>query len=131
MASRADLLNRYVASSVDTMSPGRAIVALYDRMLLDLDRAAAAVAQGNVEGAHSELLHAQEIVAELHRSLDVSQWPAGAGLAELYRFIISELVAANLAKDAARIRTCRELVVPLRDAWREAAGIVPTRDGAA
>jgi flagellar protein FliS len=121
---RTDALrDRYRADAVETMSPGRLIVALYDRMLTDLDRAEAAIAARDVCGAHAALVHAQEIVAELHDCLDVTAWPQGRALADVYVFVLRELVAANLHKDPARVQACRQLVSPLREAWRDAAGV--------
>ena len=124
MATLASAKNKYVRDSVQTMSPGRMIVALYDRVILDLDRAEAAIGAADVFQAHSALMHAQEIIDELYTSLDVKRWPGGAQLLEVYRTIAAELIAANIAKDADRVRTCRALLTPLRDAWRSAAGIV-------
>ena len=125
MASLASARNQYVSDSVTTMSPGQMIVALYDRMLLDLERATAAIADNDVFTAHSTLVHAQEIIDELLVTLDVKHWAGGPSLAALYRHIKGELVMANVNKDIAPLRACKELLVPLRDAWREAAGIVP------
>ena len=120
------LRSKYVTDSVETMSPGRMIVALYDRFLLDLDRALGAIAAQDPMGVHEALVHAQAIVAQLHDALDVSQWSGAANLADLYRFVYGELVAANVEKQPDRIESCRRIVTPLRDAWREAAGIVPS-----
>ncbi len=125
MTSNAALRDRYRADSVQTMSPGRLIVALYNRLLLDLDRAMAALGIENVVAAHAALIHAQEIVGELHDSLDVDAWPPARQLADIYVYVTSELVAANLAKDAARVYACKTIIEPLRDAWQEAAGLVP------
>src|SRR4051812_48958720 len=118
------LRSKYVNDAVETMSPGRQIVALYDRLVLDLDRAIDAIAKRDLPAAHDGLVHAQAILAELHDSLDVGQWAGGQALRDLYGFVRTELVAANVDKDAARVQACREVVTPLRDAWREAAGIV-------
>jgi len=123
MATLASAKTKYVSDSVQTMSPGQMIVALYDRMILDLDRAEAAIAAADIYGAHCALMHAQDIVGALHTSLDTKQWPGGAQLVTLYRSIATELIAANVTKDAARVRGCRDLLAPLRDAWRQAAGI--------
>jgi len=125
----ANLRARYVGNSVDAMSPGRMIVALYDRLLLDLERARQAIEEHNPATAHECLLHAQSIVAELHDSLDCEQWAAGGGLKSLYVFVLGELVTANVDKSADRIASCHALLAPLRDAWREAAGIVPSVSG--
>jgi flagellar secretion chaperone FliS len=124
MASLASARNQYVSDSVTTMSPGQMIVALYDRVLLDLERATAAITGNDVFNAHTTLVHAQEIIDELLVSLDVKQWTGGPSLAALYRHIKDELVMANVNKDVVPVRACKELLLPLRDAWREAAGIV-------
>jgi len=124
MATLASAKNKYVRDSVQTMSPGRMIVALYDRVILDLDRAEAAITSADVFGAHSALMHAQEVVDLLYTSLDTKRWPAGKQLLSVYRTIAAELIAANVSKDAQRVRICRSLLTPLRDAWRDAAGIV-------
>ena len=124
MTTSAALRDRYRTDAVETMSPARLVVALYDRLVLDLERALAAIAQADFGAIHASLVHAQEIVTELHDALDVAVWPAGAQLVELYRYVHGELVAANVGKDAARVSGCRDIVTPLRDAWREAAGIV-------
>ena len=124
MATLASAKNKYVSDAVQTMSPGRMIVALYDRVLLDLDRAETSITGSDIFGAHTALVHAQDIIDELHTSLDVKEWAAARNLAALYRWMKDELVDANVRKDAAPVRRCRELLLPLRDAWREAAGIV-------
>lgn len=131
MASLASARTKYVTDSVTTMSPGQMIVALYDRVLLDLERATTAIAENDIFQAHSTLTHAQEIIDELLVSLDVKQWAGGASLAALYRHIKIELVTANVNKDIGPVLACKELLVPLRDAWREAAGIItPNGSGA-
>lgn len=125
MATTAAVRQRYVTETVQTLAPGRLVVMLYDRLVLDLDRAEAAATTGDVEGAHTALVHAQEIVSELQDSLDTERWAPAQQLALLYRFLLDELVAANLRKDPVRIATCRRIVEPLRDAWHEAAGMGP------
>ena len=110
MATFEAARNKYVSDSVTTMSPGQLIVALYDRILLDLETARSGRdRRHDVYGAHIALVHAQEIVDELLMSLDVKQWPGGASLAALYRHVKDVLVAANVNKDAAPILACKEL----------------------
>src|SRR5690349_11226890 len=124
MPSSTMLRSRYVTDSVQTMSPSRLLVALYDRLVLDLERAEAAIEARDPSGAHQAFMHAQDIVTELFATLDTASWGPGAGLAALYEYMLEELVAANVTKDAERCAVCRSLVEPLRDAWREAAGVV-------
>lgn len=110
---------RYVTDSVTTADPARLLVMLYDRLVLDLDRAAAALHHSQSANAH--LLHAQDIVTELHSSLRTEVWDGASKLAGLYSFMLTELIQANVRRDPGRVDAVRELVVPLRDAWREAA----------
>jgi len=124
--NRTMLRAAYVSNSVDTMSPARMIVAIYERLVVDLERAEQAIVATDPATAHECLLHAQAIVSELHDSLDSGPWPAARALKDIYVFLLFELVGANVDKDAARVAACRLLVVPLRDAWRDASGIVPT-----
>jgi flagellar protein FliS len=115
------LRGRYVGDSVSTAAPERLLVMLYDRLVLDLERAESAQRQGDREQANANLQHAQEIVLELRSTLDPSLWEGGPALAALYGFLHGELVQANLTGDSTRTATCRALVEPLREAWRRAA----------
>ncbi len=110
---------RYLSDSVATASSSRLVVMLYDRLLLDLDRGEQELRANIAGGTH--LLHAQEILIELRTSLDLSSWPGANGLADLYAFLIGELIAAYLGKDPDRVAKSRALIKPLRDAWAEAA----------
>jgi flagellar protein FliS len=115
------LRDRYLQDSINTASPGKLLVMLYDRLVLDLMQGEEALRAGHREQAHEKITHAQEIVIELRVSLDVEAWAGAAGLADLYGFVLTELIAANVGRDADRVAACRSLVEPLRDAWREAA----------
>ena len=112
---------RYADDSVSTASPARLLVMLYDRLVRDLVTAEQSLRDGDLPAANAGLLHAQAIVLELRASLDLDVWDGAQGLADLYTFLHSELITANVRKDAERTRRCRSLVEPLRDAWRDAA----------
>lgn len=118
------LRERYLADSINTASPGKLLVMLYDRLVLDLAQGEEALRAGDRERAADRLTHAQEIVLELRTTLDLDAWEGAAGLANLYGFLITELIGANIRRDADRVAACRTLVEPLRDAWREAAAQV-------
>ena len=119
--SSASLRARYLGDSVATSSPQQVLVMLYDRLALDLERAQKAAASGDRELAGEQLQHAQSIVLELLSSLQVDAWEGGPRLAALYSWLIGELVQANIKLDTNRISSCRQVVEPLRDAWRAAA----------
>lgn len=121
MTTAAVARSHYATQSVTTASPARLLVMLYDRLVRDLVQAEEAITTGRIAVANEQLQHAQQIILELNTSLDRDAWSGAEGLSQLYDFLHAELLAANTSKDAARVSGVRELVVPLQDAWRQAA----------
>ena len=119
--STASLRSRYLGDSVATASPQRILVMLYDRLVLDLERAELALETGDRTEAAAQIQHAQDIVFELRESLRVDAWEGGPRLAALYTWMITELVQAGVKRDRNRVSACRQIAEPLRDAWRQAA----------
>ena len=114
--------DRYTADVVMSVTPMRLLTMLYDRLLLDLDRAEAAHGTRSWAVASTNLLHAQDILAELTSSLKVDAWDGGERLLALYSYLSGALVAANVQRDTERIREAISLLDPLRQAWYDAAG---------
>lgn len=121
---------RYATNSVATASPAKLLTMLYDRLVLDLDRAEQAQFAGDRQTANDQLLHAQAIVTELECTLRTDAWEGAPQLAALYDFLYRELVRANTAADPTVTAACRALVEPLRDAWHEAARALAADAGA-
>jgi flagellar secretion chaperone FliS len=122
MTSSPQLRDRYLRDSINTASPAKLLIMLYDRLILDLAKGEEALRAGEREVANDKINHAQEIVLELRTSLDVEAWSGAPGLASLYGWLLTELIGANIARDADRVAACRALVEPIREAWSEAAG---------
>lgn len=112
---------RYVQDAIATASPARLLTMLYDRLMRDLRGAELALIAGDNTEVNTLLLHAQEIVLELQSTLKVESWSGGKGLFELYSFVYSELIQANVRKDEHRIEVCLNIIEPLQLAWHEAA----------
>ena len=100
-----DIRSRYVADAVATVGPARLLTMLYDRMLVDVDRAAESFAADDVVGGRGHLQHAQEIVAELIVSLDERAWEGGPQLMSIYRFLLGELIRVSSLAGALRVMT--------------------------
>jgi flagellar protein FliS len=120
-SSTPAMRERYLADSINTASPAKLLLMLFDRLVLDLGRGEQALLDGNRQDARENLLHAQDIVMELQVSLKPDVWEGAADLSRLYAFVNTELINANVKGDAVKVRECRELMEPLRDTWREAA----------
>lgn len=112
--------NKFVADGVGSTSQERILVMLYDRLLRDLDDAAASIGAGDTFPAHEALTHAQDIVAELHSALDPSRWDGAEALGGLYAYLADVLARANIAKSPGLVAEARSVVAPLRDTWDEA-----------
>jgi flagellar secretion chaperone FliS len=112
---------RYLADTIHTASPGKLLMMLFDRLVLDLVRGEQALLADNRPEANAQLTHAQDIISELHMSLVMDAWAGAPALAQLYSFAVTELVNANVRGDAAQVASTRGLIEPLRDTWREAA----------
>jgi flagellar protein FliS len=118
----------YMDASVQTASPARLLVMLYDRLVLDCRRALEAQQAGDHAAAHRHLVHAQDVVVELRSSLRVDDWEGGPSLDALYGHLHVRLVAANIRRDAELTQHCLTIVEGLAEAWREAA-LEPTAVG--
>lgn len=115
----------YLEQQVNSATPERLVTLLYDRLLVDVERAGVAQTAGDWASASTYLTHAQAIIAELNGSLD-DGWDGSDGLRGLYTYLTGRLIVANVARDTAATRECLELIAPLRDAWHTAAAAVST-----
>ena len=80
-AQKLAQLNR---EAILSASPARLLTMLYDRLLLDLNRAEAAQLAQDWIVASDNLMHAQDIIAELVSSLNTDSWDGAQGLQSLY-----------------------------------------------
>jgi flagellar protein FliS len=116
-----DARSAYLADSVTTVGPARLLTMLYDRLLLDLDRGLESLTANDRVAGAAHLGHAQDIVSELISSLDVSAWEGGPQLMSIYSYVLTGLIEAAASGDVVKAAECRELVVPLVEAWHGAA----------
>ena len=114
--------NRYLGDSVNTASPQRLVVMLYDGLVQDLQLAQQGLARGDLALVHARLVRAQAIVVELQTSLDLDAWDGARSLHDLYTYVRELLVDANVRKAAEPITDALAVVEPLQDAWRQALG---------
>lgn len=113
-------LSAYRQNSVDTASPARLIVMLYEGVVTALDKSAAAlVGPIDIELAHKELTRCQDIVLELMQALNHDAGEMAVRLAALYEYCHHQLVRANATKDFSHAQPVREIFADLRDAWTE------------
>lgn len=110
--------DRYLETAVETASPARLIVMLYDGAIRFINEAIYAMQQRDYETQNARLQRAQKILAELISSLDFDK---GGEIAEnlfrLYTYMYNQLVEANINDDAARLEHVVGLLSEIREAW--------------
>ena len=113
-------LSAYQQNSIDTASPARLIVMLYDGVVTALDKTAAALSTPiDIELAHGELTRCQDIVLELMQALNHDAGDMAVRLATIYEYCHHQLVQANATKDFSHAQPVRDIFADLRDAWTE------------
>ena len=124
MSYNNQALTAYKETRVKTASPGSLIIMLYDEGIKNITLALESMPNGkikteNIERIHQHILKAQDVITELMASLNMDD---GGEIAEnllsLYSFFNQQLFQANMQKDPQPLRTVREMMSDLREAWQ-------------
>ncbi|AUJ30619.1 flagellar export chaperone FliS [Liquorilactobacillus hordei] len=110
----------YLSSQILGASPEKLVIFLYEGAIKSLKRAEFALDNADNNGAHHELVKAQDIINELKQSVNpdvAGEIPAD--LVKLYDFMTSELVKANLAKKKEPIGPIIDMLSELLESWQE------------
>lgn len=115
-----DKRRRFQTDGMQTVSPERLVILLYERALRDLAEARTAIVDSDRETRHRTLVHAQEIIEELAYSLQVDVWPGAEDLLAIYDYVLGLLVKANIGSDLRPLDDASRLIGDLATSWREA-----------
>lgn len=133
MSTQPQVYASYKSSAVETASPGKLLLMLYNAAIRNLDSAVQSISDQDIESAHKSIVRSQEIVAEFMYTLNMD-YEISEKLLALYDYLHRRLVEANIHKDVEIINEVRGFLVELRDAWQEAvkkASSTPSRVAAA
>ena len=124
MQSYEKVAKSYKAQSVQTASPGKLVLMLFDGYLRFTSAAKNAWSEEDMikknEGINNNLIRAQNIVTELQSSLDMSVPGDLPGtLYRLYDYVLTNLQQANLSKDIQKVDEADKVIAELREAWAE------------
>lgn len=119
MTRGADAYRRTEAQSA---SPLQLVVMLYDGALRFLSEARTAQAAGDLAGRARAMARVSAIIAECHSTLNMEAGGAVAvTLDGLYTYISTRLLDVTVKRDASALDEITGLIVPLREAWSQAA----------
>ena len=108
----------YRDHAITTASPAKLVVLVFERLVLDLDRAIAAFDTN--QSPHEHLVHAQELLTALLDALDLDAWEHAPQLANIYLPVHRDLVTANIEKNPTLIRDNLDIITELTQAWTQA-----------
>jgi len=118
-------IQSYKYTSIETASPERLLIMLYDGAIKFLNIASNAINDKQVETSHKNILKAEAIIIELMSILDMDiGGEISVNLFNLYDFMYRHLVNANINQDTQKIQDVIDILNELRGAWVEAANIV-------
>ena len=109
----------YQDHKITTASPTRLVVLIFERLVLDLERAHAALESH--EHPHNHLSRAQERLTALLDALDTTAGEHAPQLASIYAHVHRTLIEANVTKNATLIQQSLTIITGLKDAWTQAA----------
>ncbi len=115
-----DLSQQYLQTQLETVSPGKLILMVYDGTLTFLDEAAERLKRGDWEGKGEMILRAQDCITELMCCLNMEAGEVAQLLYKLYEYLNWRLAQANAKKSLKGITEVKELMSILREGWEGA-----------
>lgn len=107
----------YQQSSVMLASGPELTLMLYNGAIKFCNIAIEAIESKNIEKAHTNILKVQDIILELRVTLN-KKYPIALEMDQLYEYIYTTLVEANMKKDIAKLEEACGLIRNYRDAWQ-------------
>ena len=108
----------YQKNAVQTASPAKLTLMLYDGAVKFTNIAIEAIEAGDIEKAHNNIVKAQNIIVELRSTLDM-KYPVAKDFDVVYDYIYRRLVEANMKKDKDILVEALKHIKTMRDTWRE------------
>lgn len=108
----------YQKNAVQTASPAKLTLMLYDGAVKFTNIAIEAIEEGDIEKAHNNIVKAQNIIVEFRSTLDM-KYPVAKDFDVVYDYIYRRLVEANMKKDKDILVEALKHIKTMRDTWRE------------
>ena len=108
----------YQKNAIQTASPAKLTLMLYDGAVKFTNIAIEAIEAGDIEKAHNNIVKAQNIIVEFRSTLDM-KYPVAKDFDVVYDYIYRRLVEANMKKDKDILVEALKHIKTMRDTWRE------------
>ncbi len=118
-------LKTYQRNEVETASPEKILILLYDGAIQFLNKAKIAMQNNNVPEIHNNIIGCEEIIEEFINTVDEEKGGDFAiRIKALYQYFYNTLVMANIKKDESKIDEVLKHLIELRATWKQAIAIV-------
>lgn len=117
-------IKQYQASNVNTATPEKLMIMMFDGALQFLQKAKIAIAEGNLKERSINIDGARKIIRELMRTIDLENGnDVSKQLFKLYNKMAMNLIKANVQRNAALIDVVIEDVSNIRWGFQKAIDI--------
>ncbi|MFT5721908.1 MAG: flagellar protein FliS [Motiliproteus sp.] len=107
-----------IRTSIDSASPHKLIIMLFDGALTAITRAKGLIGQKDMAGKGQQIQKASEIMIGLKSSLDLEQGgEVAANLDALYDYILGRLMVANRQVDVEPLNEVSALLTEIKGGW--------------
>ena len=121
MAASPSAYGQYRQVQVNTASPGKLIVLLYQGAIRAMKQGIDLIEKKDFEGKGNALIKAQDIIMELNLALDMDiGGDISHSLRQLYLYIYKRLLDANMELNVDYIEESIRLMENLLSAWEQA-----------
>ena len=117
-------IKQYQASNVNTATPEKLMIMMFDGALQFLQKAKAAIAEGNLKERSTNIDGARKIIRELMRTIDLENGnDVSKQLFKLYNKMAMNLIKANVQRNANLIDEVIEDISNIRWGFQKAIEI--------
>ena len=118
MIYNQNMAQQYNRNKVLTASPAELTLLLYEGAIKFCNIAVVAMEKNDVEKAHTNIVKAEMIIEELQSTL-YHKYPVAADFDNIYKYIYSLLIDANMKKDTKILEDAISEFRGIRDVWKE------------
>ena len=115
----ANAYNAYYDNSINTATPQKLTLMLYEGAVKFCRFAEIAIQENNIELRHINLLKVQSIIKELNLTVNRDAGEISEQLLLLYDFIQSQLIEANIENNIEKVKIVRELLEEFSKTWAQ------------
>ncbi|MCI5641162.1 MAG: flagellar export chaperone FliS [Lachnospiraceae bacterium] len=109
---------QYQRNAIQTASPAKLTLMLFDGAIKFSNIAIEGIEEGNIEKAHNNIIKVQNIIVEFRATLDF-KYPVAQEFDKVYDYIYRRLVEANMKKDKEIMEETLRHIRTMRDTWKE------------